>query len=304
MKCEQAITKHKKITREKVIESQQAQNLVEELQDALDQDEIEPGRLDSLAKQLTDAEDDKATYEGTYEELVIAKDAAFESLRENRDRMTSIDDQIKEVEAKVLKAENKVTQQEKERRDALRKKNAAIELLNEARAVRITRLEARQTQLEIVDNFVEEASQVCARVPVNEGENEESLQRKHGKLLRDLANAEKRYFKNSFGVALVCSYNDRTGNRGDIARNAYKAVAAMERAQDEVEGVERLAQVGDSVASKFEMDANTCLAAEDDSCQSKRTLEIVPEVDHRSGANSVLLPAQRTRISWPADRKS
>ena len=179
---------------------QQAQNLVEELQDALDQDESEPGRLDSLGRQLTDAEDDKTTYENTYEELVIAKDATFASLRENRDHMTKIDDQIKEVEARIHKAEMKASHRENERRDALREKNAALEALEMARITKVTRLEARQAQLEIVESFIEEATQVCARVPVNEGENEESLHRKHEKLRRDLANAETRYVALVFGL--------------------------------------------------------------------------------------------------------
>ena len=174
------------------MELQQTQRLAEELQDILDQDEIQPGRLDTLGLQLTEAEEEKATHEGSYQELVIAKDVAFKSLRETRAKMMQTDELLKEAEARTFQTREKVARQEEERRNVLREKNAALDSLERVKARNATRSEARPKQLETIENFIGEATKVCARIPINEGENEESLQKKYEKLLRDLVSAEKR----------------------------------------------------------------------------------------------------------------
>ena len=192
LKCKQAITRHDQITQDQKLELQQAQSSAGELQDILDRDEVQPGRLDSLAVQLAEVEEDKTTYEGSYEELVIAKDAAFKSLRKIRDKMKRTDELFEEMETVISKAKDKVTRHEDERRDVLREKNAALEAVERIKAANATRSEARSKQLKIIQDFISEANKICARVPVDENESEESLQKKYDKLLRDLANAERR----------------------------------------------------------------------------------------------------------------
>ncbi|KAL9129739.1 MAG: hypothetical protein Q9217_001897 [Psora testacea] len=226
VQCEEAIAKHKTEIENKRIESQQAQSLVERLQDALDADAIEEGRLDILKEQLVEAEEDKATYEGSYGEAVIAKDAIFEALGKTREQLAEFDRVIKQCEAKVLKADNKFNQRLSERRAALQEKNAAIEAVDEEKKEKAKRLEQRQGQMDTVKDFTVQANEICLRVPVDEGENEPSLTRKFEKLERDLKNAEK-----------------KTGDRAVIARNAYEAIEARDRAHEEVRSSERLAQV-------------------------------------------------------------
>lgn len=192
LRCNQAIEKHKRVSQEKLRAAQQAQSVVEDLQDALDQDAIEEGRLDTLKLTLSEAEADKSTYENSYEECVNAKDALGETYSKIISRLKRIEQVIKEAEAKSLKAEHKFNQRSGERRAALQEKNNALEALDKGKRNKEESLKERHDQLEMVEEFIVQASAVSDRVVVEEGESEESLNRKYQKLENDLKNAERR----------------------------------------------------------------------------------------------------------------
>ena len=166
--------------------------MVEDLQDALDQDAIEEGRLDTLKVTLSEAEADKSTYENSYEECINAKDVLSETMTSTRNRSGRIDEAIKEAEAKSMKAEQKFNQRSGERRVALQEKNNALEALEKTRRNKEESLKERHEQQERVGEFFAQASEVCDRVLVGEGESEESLNRKYQKLEHDLRSAERR----------------------------------------------------------------------------------------------------------------
>ena len=192
LRCNQAIEKHKKISQEKLRAAQQAQSVVEDLQDALDQDAIEEGRLDSLKLTLSEAEADKSTYEDSYGECVNAKDALREAMSSITSRIKQAEEAIREAEAKSMKAEHKFNQRSGERRAALQEKNIALEALDKAKRNKEESLRERHDQLERVEEFTVQASAVSVRVAVEAGESEESLNRKYQKLENDLKNAERR----------------------------------------------------------------------------------------------------------------
>ncbi len=172
---------------------QQAESLVDELQDALDADTIEEGRLEALKEQLAEAQEDVVTQENSYGESVIAKDKNNESMRRTRDEMAAIDSEIEDSEAKVNKAENKATRCANQRSAALRDKNAALEAVTKEKSEREQYEGERDEQITVVDNFTNQATEHCARVPVDEGETGDSIELKYEKLQKDLADAEKRY---------------------------------------------------------------------------------------------------------------
>lgn len=192
LRCNQAIEKHKKISQEKLRAAQQAQSVVEDLQDALDQDAIEEGRLDSLKLTLSEAEADKVTYEDSYGECVNARDALRDTLSSINSRLKRFEEAIREAEAKSLKAEHKFNQRSGERRAALQEKNNALEALDKAKRNKEESLRERHDQLERVEEFTVQASAVSVRVAVEQGESEESLNRKYQKLENDLQSAERR----------------------------------------------------------------------------------------------------------------
>ncbi|KAL9102289.1 MAG: hypothetical protein Q9163_002558 [Psora crenata] len=226
VQCERAIVSHKERRETKRYVSQEAQNLVEEMQDALDADAIEEGRLDTLKAQLAEAEEDKLTYEGSYGEVVLAKDAIFEAMRKTRERMAELDKKMKDCEEKIRKAEDNSDQRLIEQRAAMQEKNAAIESADEEKEEKAKRLESIQGQTELVEDFRHKANEICIRVSIERGETQASLTRKFKKLQRDLEIAEK-----------------KIGDRSAIVWNSYQAKEALHRAHEEVESIERLAQV-------------------------------------------------------------
>ncbi|KAL2056405.1 hypothetical protein ABVK25_003428 [Lepraria finkii] len=225
--CEQAIVKHKRIAIQRKIEMQQTQNVVEELQDALDNDRVEEGRLEALKEQLEDAKEDKITHESSYGESVVAKDKNNESLRKTRDEMASMDTQIEEAESKVLKAESKATRCANQRQAALRDMNTAFENVNASKEERETITEEREEHLGVVENFINQANEFCPRVPVEHGETGDSIDRKLAKLNKDLKEAEKRV----------------GGTRAELTIAAANAAEALDHAETEVKSIEELAQL-------------------------------------------------------------
>ncbi len=197
-RCEQAIKKHQQDAMQLRIELQQAETVVDELQDALDNDRIEEGRLDALKEQLAEAKEEQSTHEGSYGDMVVAKDKNNELVKSTRDQMAAMDVNIREAEARVLKAEQKATRCANDRSAALREKNAAIESVDRLKREREREQKLREDKRAYVENFTAQAALICARVAVDEGETYTTLTRKHEKLRKDLAEAHKRYtFKRS-----------------------------------------------------------------------------------------------------------
>ena len=206
---------------------QRAEALVEDLQDALDRDAIEEGRLDALKQFLNEAEEEKTTHEASYEESINAIDKATEAMRNSREQMSEIDARIAEAEAKVLKAESKANKLENQRLIALQAKNKALEIVEAEQSRKRAKEKERDEKKQTVQSFIEQASAVCARVPVDPGETGESIDIKLRKLFADLK-----------------KYEDRIGgNKQQIAENATAAATAYHQAKKQVDEVEQLAQV-------------------------------------------------------------
>ena len=186
-----AIANHKVSLREKLLKSQEAQNSVEELQDMLDQDVVEEGRLEALKGQLDEAEEDVQVQEASYQDSVIAKDAASALLQECERKLDAAEGSIKDFEKQVEKAESKSTQRINDRSARLREKNDAIAALDLVRAKKEKMLDLRREQDNIFMEFQEQARQISSRVAVDVGETGESLDRKYLKIQRDLKNSQK-----------------------------------------------------------------------------------------------------------------
>ena len=192
IRCEQAIFRGKNDAQRLKIEMQQAENIVDELQDALDQDAVEEGRLDVLKAQLTEAREEKSTHEASYEESVIAKDKNNELLRASREQMASKDVLIEDAKAKVLKAEGRANKCSSQRASALRDKNAAFDSVESGKLEREQLERERNEESRRVDEFTQQANDLYPRVPVDEGETGDSIELKLEKLNKDLKDGERR----------------------------------------------------------------------------------------------------------------
>lgn len=190
--CDQAIASHRKETSNLRVAAQRAESIVDKLQDALDNDAVEEGRLEALKTQLLEAQNEVTNHEGSYEDSVIALDKVRESMRLSRNQLKVLDDRVLEAEVKIRMAENKATKLSDKRETALKIKNAAVEAAKKA-VLNKTLLEPqRAAQFETLTQFLGEANAICRRVPVDPGETSDSLEKKQKKLHDDLVRYEAR----------------------------------------------------------------------------------------------------------------
>lgn len=190
--CDQAIASHRKETSNLRVVVQRAESIVDKLQDALDNDAVEEGRLEALKTQLIEAQNEVTNHEGSYEDSVVELDKVRESMRVSRNQMKVLDDRVLEAEAKIRMAENEATNISDKREAALKIKNAAVDAAKKA-VLNKTLLEPqRKAQFETLTQFLGEANAICRRVPVDPGETSETLEKKQEKLHDDLVRYEAR----------------------------------------------------------------------------------------------------------------
>lgn len=189
--CEQAITRHKRDSREHRVEVQRLEAEVEDLQDKRDNDAVEEGKLDALKEGLEEAKEELSTHQASFGDSVIALDKIRGTLKTIRERMDAIDDETAEIKAKIHKAEVKKVKLSERREAALREKNQAFAKIGELKHTRGAAQAERDDTEETVNIFIGEASKICPRVPVDQGENCDSLDAKLKKLTKDLQNWEK-----------------------------------------------------------------------------------------------------------------
>ena len=189
---EQAIARHRKETNSLRIAVQRVESVVEELQDALDNDAVEEGRLEALKEHLIEAQGEVGTHEGSYEESVVALDKARESMKVSRNQMKLLDQRIAEAGAKIVKVEKDAEKLSDKRNEALKKKNDAVDAAERVVRKRPALEHDRVVQVETVSEFMKEAVQISPRVPVDTGETSFTLDAKLKKLTADLKKSEER----------------------------------------------------------------------------------------------------------------
>ena len=171
---------------------QRAEASVEELQDSLDSDAVEEGRLDALKGVLNDFESDKTVQESSYEECVVVKDRLAVNLKDYKEKMRAMDIKIAEAEAKVYKAEKKTLGLAAQRETALSEKNAAFQLLVDSQEKRQEYVSGREEVMARVVAFTEGASRVSARVPIPPEETGATLEKKLDRAITILKESEDR----------------------------------------------------------------------------------------------------------------
>ena len=190
--CEQAITRQVRQIRELKVEIDRLDEDVLGLQEVIDRDSLEEGKLDEYKKQLDGAKQTVATQEAQFGDSVLASDKARDAMKPLRDQMKAIDDEAAEVKAKIEKAEKRRMERSLQRDAALREKNAAFSEIDHAR---VSEGEARAQSAdrqETIDLYTNEAKKICLRVPVDKGETCGSLEKKLEKLQADLQRADSR----------------------------------------------------------------------------------------------------------------
>jgi structural maintenance of chromosomes protein 6 len=222
-RAKQAVTRHRRREGELKLAYQQADDEVERLQDAINQDNVEGGKLEALRQAVTEAEEAKALDEGSFQDAVVALDEKKRQLSAAKAALTHFDQQIATLQSESKKVEVEAQKLSKKRATMLGAKNAAIARIDDARQDRASlqrKLEEMQTKLA---TFIEGATSVSARINVDEGETHQSLSLKYEKLTKDLARYDNQLRSTREQIALDAAQTE------EAYRNGLKQMQDLEQ---------------------------------------------------------------------------
>lgn len=217
----QMYTHHTRTEKQLKENLERAEDRAEKLQDEVDGFNVEAGYLDGLQQNLQDAKAELAQHGGSYGEAGVAKEKQSDICLTRKRALDDVRLRIADLEAKIKKAENKAKRIQQARQITLQEKNLAIEAVNEARFVKEAADQKRDRQIARVESFTRDASQVCARVPVDENETAATLDAKILKLTEALK-----------------EYNRRAGGTDEEINGRYEA--ALQAQQDAITHFEGL----------------------------------------------------------------
>ena len=224
-RAQQALVRHRRRMQDLQIASQRADDNVEHVAEAIREDSIENGKLEVLQSALAEAEEAKAMHEGSYQDAVVALDNQKEQLNAARNTLIQMDERIAALQAESRKLEVIAQKASKQRATALGEKNAAIGRIDDAKQDRGSLEQKAQEHEAKVEEWIAQASIVCLRVSVDDGETEESVKKKYQKLTSD-----------------INTYQQQMGaSREDIATEARNTDEAYESAKRQMEELEKLA---------------------------------------------------------------
>ncbi|KAH8819615.1 dna repair protein-like protein rad18 [Xylogone sp. PMI_703] len=190
--CEQAIRQHRQVHNQLNIKSQEADDLVDRRQAELEDNTVSDGRLVGLKNLLAEAEKDNAIYEESYVNATLERDKLNEaSLALKRDH-DARKEQLADHLAKIQKAKQKHTNRQQARSIALQEKNAAISAFEDLKTAKAYAEQKRERQAARVAEFTASASQICERVPIDEGETAASIDKKLSSLKAQIASYSKK----------------------------------------------------------------------------------------------------------------
>ena len=187
----QAIIRHQRRSGELKLVLQRAQATLEGLQDALEQDAVEEGRLDELKRILEEAVDEVSTYEAQYQDSVLEADKAKEEMEHAKSELQEVKVSIEEARYKIRKAQSKTAKHESEKHEAAAAKNKATEIVLRLERKKREAEQDRDDKAKTVDEFIGEASKISEREPVPPGETGDTLDKKLAKLNKDIQRAEQ-----------------------------------------------------------------------------------------------------------------
>ncbi|KAK3704529.1 Structural maintenance of chromosomes protein 6 [Vermiconidia calcicola] len=188
----EAVTRFGRQQKDLIVKSQQADDAVEQQKAEIDNNRPEDGKLQELERTLEDARGELEGQGASFADMVNAKDALNAKAHEIKARLDDATAALDHAKARVAKGENRLQQLEQARMKALQEKNLALEEIDEAKREQ-TRLEEKfETQRRWVEQFTEQARQICGRrVPVEAGLTADDIDARLGRFIKDKERAER-----------------------------------------------------------------------------------------------------------------
>lgn len=225
-RCNQAIVRHERRTKDLRVEFQRAEEREDQLKDELEQGNPQDGRVDNLREQLEEAKGELELATKQYEDAVIAKENLIADAEGLRSDLSKIEGDAAVLSTKMQAANKKLENQVAQRRRALLQKNEAFQdVADEQEKVGATARRGAE-QRDLVADFERQASEICLRVEVPPNETMDTLERKMEKFERDIKRFEQQ----------------TGGTREQIAAEAHAANERYTTAKSQLDSMERLAQ--------------------------------------------------------------
>lgn len=218
-KSVQAIKQHKTTHDKLRIILQRSEENVDRLQEELDKDNVEDNHLEGLRDNLKEAQLDVEMHSASYGDATIGKEKLNQTCSEMKARVNDVKAKIGEHDMKIKKAQDKATRARQARGIALQDKNLALQAVDEARIAQAAAEQKCNRQQLRVDDFIRQASQVCARVEIPEGDNAASIDKKLQALHDQLNTYNKRLGGSD---ADILSASERAIVKCQTARKQYK----------------------------------------------------------------------------------
>ncbi|KAF7883857.1 hypothetical protein EAF00_011169 [Botryotinia globosa] len=185
--ADRAIQQHKVAQGRLKIRLQKAEELVESLENEYSNLNIEDGYLDSLKAQLEEANDNVTHYENAYGATTLARTEYNTTSLGCKNAYRAAKKRVESHEKLIADANQKVKAKEQARAIALGEKNAAIAqvgVYKDYKREAETKLADTETR---VKEYMEAATQICARIPVPPQETRASLEAKYKSITDQLS---------------------------------------------------------------------------------------------------------------------
>jgi chromosome segregation ATPase len=163
---------------------------VSRLEDDLQAETPQTGTLEALQRDLEEQQEAHRLHSETYQDSIIAKDQAGAEQKQLLQQMNEMDIELKDLEARIAKANERVTKLNEVRIQAVMAKNECYASIEDAKRT-LEHIQAeRNEQADIVKDHTEKASEVSLRVPVDSGETTESLDKRLMAMRREIERNE------------------------------------------------------------------------------------------------------------------
>jgi len=182
----QAITVHNRDKGKLKIAVQRAEDRVEKLQIELEKDSVQDGRLDGLNTELAEAKQELAMDQDAYGGMQLEIQRLNEISLEKKRELDAVKERVTDHENKVRKAQLKIRNTAQARKITLEEKNVAITLIADFQEAKAAAERKRENATTKLATYVEQASKVSVRIPIDEGETVESIDAKLQSLNRRL----------------------------------------------------------------------------------------------------------------------
>lgn len=187
----QATVRWQKESKAIELEVQRADDAVQAVQDDIEINKPQDGKLQELHNQLKAAQEEIESIGQTYQDGVNAKDVLNEKARGFKARVDAALKELQACEMRIERAQEKKDRLESLRQDALREKNKALNHVEEFKKEVTQAEEAKARQKSVVEEYTSAASGICARVTVEPGVNAQILDDRLDKFMKDLERAER-----------------------------------------------------------------------------------------------------------------